>query len=194
MSDKIGSLITCTTALAEGLETANLDWALTAIPFGDLTIPGDTIVADLPWTNDLVAAHSMLSSMPQNSGGSNFGESSYEAVRIALNKKGRPNALRVLLLITDDAPLTHSISASIIQQEVKHADVLCHVISPNLSEFQALAQVTGGLWLEISTHVDISRLRDAWMQMGEDIAGRAVRVKELGGSPQQALALEAGKR
>lgn len=192
MNNKIDGLVACTSALVGDLAQSELDWLLTAIPFGDLTVQGDTIDTSLPWVNNQKAADAMLRSMRRNGGGANSGESAFEAVNAALAKKGRSDGLRVVLLVTDEPALTHAVSPQCVLDALRQADVLCNVISPDIAYYRKMAEATGGSWLHIASHVDMGGLIRAWGDLGARIAARTSRVAELGGSPQRLMALETG--
>ena len=193
MYNKIDGLVGCVSAMVTSLAQSGLDWRVTALPFGDLTIHGDTITDHLPWHSTTSAVDAMLRSMRLNSGGGNEGESSFEALIAAIEKPGREGALRVVLLITDEPPLTHAVTAATVERLVASADVLCNVVSPDLPSFRKLAATTGGKWLDVHSCVDLSSLIAEWTRLGDQMAVRARRVLELGGSPQQTLMRELGR-
>jgi hypothetical protein len=193
MSSKIDGLVACAAAMVRTLDGTGLDWRLTAVPFGDLLVFGDTIDESLPWCADVAVAEASLRSMRRNSGGGNDGESSFEAVLAAARKVGRQGALRVVLLVTDEPPLTHAVGAGQVLDELRGRDVLCSVISPDRDDFRSFAEMTGGTWLLIGSSVDMRSLVEAWGRLGGAIATRVRAVVEFGGSPQRALELEAGR-
>lgn len=193
MTDKIDGLVACTAAMVGVLAASGLDWRIAAVPFGDLTVAGDTIETDLAWCADVASAERSLRSMRRNNGGGNGGESSHEALLAAVRKPGRDRALRVALLVTDEPPLTWTISTAQVVDELRHCDVLCSVISPDLAGFRQFAQATGGSWLQIAANVDMGSLIAGWGRLGDHIANRARAVVELGGSPQRVLAIEAAR-
>jgi hypothetical protein len=193
MDTKINGLVACAVAMVSALAQSGLDWRLTAVPFGDLMVVGDTIETELPWCSDPVSAERSLRTMRRNAGGGNAGESSFEALLAGVRKPGREGALRVVLLVTDEPPHTHTIKPAAMVDQLRQRDVLCNVISPDLAAFRSLAQATGGTWLQIAASVDMRSLIAAWSRLGGQIADRAEAVVRLGGSPQRALALEAGR-
>jgi hypothetical protein len=154
---------------------------------------GTTTETQLTWCCDVDAAARMFHSMRRNGGGGNGGESSLEAVMASIDKTGRAGALRVVLLITDEPPLTHAIRPATVSQVLTIREVLCNVISTPLDAFQQLSRATGGTWLPIGSHVDMTSLVRTWGTLGEQIALRAARVVEIGGSPQRLLQLETGR-
>ena len=192
MSDKIEGLVTCTEVLVADLAAIDLDWKVTAVPFGDLTVPCDTIETDRAWTSDVSTARAILRSMPRNAGGGNMGESSHEAILAALAKQSDRSALRVLVFVTDEPPLTHDVSAEQVHRAVVDGDVLVFAVTPPIESFQRLATATGGVWFPISSSVDLSTITETLRSMCRRLAVRAREVASLGGSPQAALALESG--
>jgi hypothetical protein len=76
MSDKIDGLVQAMDRLVGELGRLALDWRVTTVAFGDLTIPGDRIVDDMPFVRTVKEASAQLRSMPRFSGGGNMGESS----------------------------------------------------------------------------------------------------------------------
>jgi hypothetical protein len=105
MSDKIDGLISCMTGFVDRLTELGLNWQLTTVPFGDLTVPGDRVVTQLPFVDSAEAAKAQIRSMPRFSGGSNEGESCVEAMRAALSKPWREGTVRILVLLTDEPAL-----------------------------------------------------------------------------------------
>ena len=132
--------------------------------------------------------------MPRTAGGGNSGESSHEAILAALAKQGDASAMRVLVFVTDEPPLTHAVSAEQVHRAVIHADVLVFAVTPNIASFRRLATATGGDWFPISSSVDLTTVTETLRSMGRQLALRAQKVAALGGSPQAALAIESGGR
>jgi hypothetical protein len=192
MNDKIDGLVACTTALVGELDASGIDWSVTTVPFGDLTVVGDTIEEHLPWVTGVHQADAQIRGMRRNSGGGNYGESSFEALEAALAKQGRSGALRVLILLTDEPPLTHNLDPDAVLASVVAADVLCFVVADDLPVYRSLAERTGGQWFPIGSLVDMSSIVDQLAGIGRTVALRAAEVRQLGGSPQAALELGRG--
>ena len=76
MSDKIKGLTDSLVKFVGELGRLSLDWRITAVPFGDLTVKGDKVVDDLPFVRTPKEGQQMLRRLPRFSGGSNVGESS----------------------------------------------------------------------------------------------------------------------
>lgn len=193
MNDKVPGLIACIDKMVHVLHDTRLDWRFTVIPFGDLTVPGDTIDDSLPWVGCKSSVSQLLRTLPRNYGGANGGESTLEALDAALSKPSRQGAMRVILVITDEPALTHALQPQTVIDRMVASDVLCNVVSPRIPYFVSMAESTGGTWLAISHQVDLGALVTEWTALGTRIAVRLQRVAELGGSPQGLLSLERGR-
>lgn len=194
MSDKIEGLTTCMVDFVVELSRLSLDWRVTVVPFGDLTVPGDRIVGDLPFTRDRLAAESMLRSMPRNSGGGNEGESALEAVRAALAKPFRSDAVTVLVVLTDEPALTSpQLTPKHIRRELAQAEAVTFVVAPPLDYYKDWAARTGGEWFEISSAVDTESILSLLRGLAQEVASVADQVHSLaGGSVATYLALDRG--
>src|SRR5690348_16944400 len=65
MSDKIDGLTRCMVEFVGALAELALNWRITAVPFGDLTVKGDRVVGDLPFVNTRAQAEDMLRTLPR---------------------------------------------------------------------------------------------------------------------------------
>lgn len=191
MSGFIDGLVSAMSSFVDVLQDRGLDWRTTCVPFGDLLIPGDRVVSTVPWVTSVAAARSQLQSMPRFNGGGNFGESSYEAVAVSLKKKFRHNAIKIVILITDDEPHQHKYSTSRIIAQLVEADALCFSVSHATQTYTKLVNETGGTLIPISSSVNISAIVDAFLRLANDLAQRSKKIHELGnGSPQKLLEIE----
>lgn len=189
MSDKIDGLVASTVDLVRDLATLRLDWEITTVPFGDLTVPGDRIVEDQPHVSSLDAAEAQLRSMPRFGGGGNSGESSIEAVQAALRKSYRPDAVKIFILITDEPALqTATASASLMAGQLRRAEAIVFVASPDLPYYREWAEIGGGVWVSIQQTMDTSRLRDLLRALVREVAMTAKAV-HAAGSVKDYLAL-----
>jgi hypothetical protein len=141
-SGKIKGLVDCMAGFAGDLAELSLDWRLSVIPFGDLTVPGDRIDADLSFVACADGARRQLRTMPRFAGGGNEGESSIEALLAAIAKPWRPKAVRVVLLITDE-PTLGADRAKDLLRRLKSAEIICFVASPDRDCFRSWASGTG---------------------------------------------------
>jgi hypothetical protein len=195
MSDKIEGLLQTCQRFVDQLAHRNVDWQAAVVAFGDLTVPGDRIVATA-FSSDVGQVQGTLRRVPRFAGGANEGESSLEAVRAALSLKGyRSEAVRVLILITDEPALQHTVRARDVIAEVRHAGFLCFVVSPALAYFQQLARDCAGTWFEISARTDLSSILRIFDHVARDVASTVHNVERLtGGNAQEYLRLPPARR
>lgn len=181
MSDKIDGLVECMVDFVRELAGLALDWRVSVVPFGDLTVPGDTIVADLPCTSDRAAAERMLRAMPRNHGGGNDGESVLEAIRAALGKPYRPGAVKVFIVLTDEPALEGQLTTRRIEQDLLRAEVIAFVASPALGYYRRWADVSGGAWFEIGESLDYGAIVKTLRGLAKQLALVASRVHSIAG-------------
>src|SRR5581483_2573580 len=136
----------------------SLDWRVTTVPFGDLTVPGDRVVDSEPFVTDVASASSQLRSMPRFSGGGNLGESSVEAMLAACRKHYRPSAVKVLILITDEPALGGNQARQAVHGALNQLDAACFCVSPNLPYFKHWANQHAGEWELVGSTVDTSAI------------------------------------
>lgn len=195
MSDKIDGLVRCMVEFVDELAKLKLDWRITAVPFGDLTIPGDRVVDGLPFVTTRAQGERLLRTLPRFSGGGNEGESSIEAVLAALKKPYRKEAVTVLVVLTDEPPLqTAQLRFDTVARALRAREVICFVASPPLKGFRRWATENGGQWYRIGQVMDTSALLAFLRSLVKNVAHVARAVHEVGGgSVRQYLALE-GRR
>lgn len=181
MNDKIGGLITCMGDLVRDFDQLALDWRLSVLPFGDLTVPGDRIVADRPFVTDRGAAEAELRQMVRNGGGGNDGESSIEAMEAALRKPYRSATVTILILLTDEPALTPSGRAAQLERQLRQQEVIVFAVSPDLPYYKSWAASTGGGWFPIAAAVDTTRILEMLRQLAADLARVAHEVHSLAG-------------
>jgi hypothetical protein len=195
MTDKIEGLITTMSELVRELGEFDLDWRTTVVPFGDLKVPGDRIVDDLPFVDTVDAAVGQLSELPRFSGGGNRGESSIEALQAALAKPFRPGAVKVLVVLTDEHAHQDRTPASILEGQLLEADAIAFVLSPPTRYYRSWATATAGHWYEISATARPETVLELLRSLCRDIAAVSAKVHELaGGSVAAYRALPAGGR
>lgn len=186
MSDKIDGLVRCMDELVTKLGRLTLDWRMTTVPFGDLTIPGDLIVSDEPFVTSVASASQQLRSMQRFSGGGNLGESSIEAMLAACRKPYRSDAVKVLVLITDEPALGHKQGQHSVEGALASLDAACFTIAPNLPYYKHWASRHGGEWRRVGASVDT----DAIMRLFTSLLTRMVEVVDavhrLGGGSVRA--------
>src|SRR4029077_1811807 len=157
MNDKIDGLIESCESFVDRLATKRIDWAVAVVGFGDLTVEGDKIVAT-PFSSSAERVKTLLRGLPRYSGGGNEGESSLEALQAALDQPGfRQDAMKVVVLITDDAALQRQPSTVTMSGRLRDAGVITFVLSPKIKYFQSMATDTGGQWWNVKSGGDFSQ-------------------------------------
>lgn len=193
MSDKIDGLIGCMVDFVRELATLALDWRMTVVPFGDLTIPGDRIVSDNPWVDERESAEAQLRGMPRNNGGGNLGESAIEALDAALAKAYRPGAVKMLILLTDEPALIGQRTPEAVRGDLLRREFMLFAMTQDQPYFRQWAESTGGSWFPIASAVDTSSIVSVLRELASRIAVVAHEVHALAaGSVKQYLALERG--
>jgi hypothetical protein len=195
MSDKIDGLIRCMSAFVDELGSLGLDWRCTCVPFGDLFVWGDRVDAQLPFVATVEAAQAQLRRMARFSGGSNFGESSVEALLAGINKPWREGAVRVIVLLTDEPAHGGPRRSQEVLQRLREREIICFVASPHQPYFLDWAARNGGEWKQIGAYMDTTELLKLLRSLVRDVARVAHDVHQLaGGSVRRYLELEAGQR
>lgn len=181
MSGKINGLIDCMVDFIGEFASLRLDWRITTVPYGDLTVRGERVVADLPFVRSYDEAVGQLRSMPRFYGGSNSGESTLEAVVAALGKPFRPYAVPVLVVLTDEPPLTHDLTEEQVGDQITIREAICFVASPDRPGYRRWAEDNGGQWYQIDATVDTSRMLAYLRSLVRDLPQVAQEVHDLGG-------------
>lgn len=194
MSDKIDGLVRCTVDLVRQLDGLQLDWRVTTVPFGDLTVPGDRVVTNLPFVADRAAAEAQLRAMPRFSGGGNEGESSIEAMQRALTKSYRAGAVKVLVLLTDEPALVSSEARTEhVTCGLRDAEAICFVAAPCLPYYRRWAATNGGTWYPIGPSMELAGIVAVLRALLRQVASVAHDVHRLGeGSVRRYLELTSG--
>lgn len=193
MSDKIDGLVACMVDFVRELATLSLDWRITVVPFGDLTVPGDRVVGDLPFVSERDTAERLLRTMPHFSGGGNLGESVIEALNAALIKPYRTGAVKIFVLLTDEPALVTSQSPDAVQLALKQSETIVFSVAPDLRYYRDWAQSTGGMWFPVGSAVDTSAMVTLLRSLALRVATVAADVHRLGaGSVRRYLELNRG--
>jgi hypothetical protein len=181
MSDKLDGLVNSTADLVTELSRLSLDWRVTAVPFGDLTV-GERVVSDLPFVTTERDGHQLLRTLPRFGGGSNTGESSLDAMLSALGKPYRRDAVKIVVLLTDEPGLQSAqVTVQHVTDALRSAEVICFVASPNLPYFRKWATDNGGCWYPIAASMDTRALLEFLRKLVRDIPKIADKVHQLGG-------------
>jgi hypothetical protein len=181
MSSKISGLIACMVDFVGELSELELNWRITTVPYGDLTVSGDRVVADLPFVRSYADAVQQLNAMPRFGGGGNYGESTLEAVVAALGKPFRPFAVPVLVVLTDEPPLTEDLSVAEVGEQITIREAICFVASPDLPGYRKWAEDNGGRWYKIDQRVDTTQILKYLRSLVRELPQVAQEVHELGG-------------
>jgi hypothetical protein len=175
MSDKIKGLINSMTDFVDQLGKVALDWRISVLPFGDLTVNGDRVVLDLPFVATAEQAKKQLREMPRFSGGSNKGESSIEAVLGATGKPWRDGAVRIVILLTDEPAVEPERSDEVLARLLS-AEVITFVASPDHDYYKSWAERTEGEWFRIGQAMNTDTLMDLLHRLVGDVAALAADV------------------
>jgi hypothetical protein len=201
MSDKIKALLDTCGLLVDRMGP-RFDWTVSVVAFGDLTVPGDRITATAPLRSlgsvkralHLPETAGETRGIPRYSGGGNLGESSFEALQTSLKLEHRPDAIKIVVLITDEPALGAGRITQVLD-DLQRQERIVFVVSPNLTYFRKIAQLTGGAWFEVGPSTDFSRILDGFDKMARDLAETADAVQQLaGGSVREYLRLPEAHR
>lgn len=193
MSDKIRGLTDCLVGLVGDLDRMKLDWRVSCVPFGDLTVPGDRIDSGLPFLTNAAAAIQQLRGLPRFGGGANQGESSGDAMIAALGKPFRQDAVKLLVLLTDDTSLGTQTTAE-VGPALTRAEAICFVASIDTQYYRAWSTANGGEWYPIGASMDMTQLRRVLEGLLASVARVASDVHALaGGSVKRYLELGRGR-
>ena len=195
MNDKIDGLIESCQSFVDKLAAKRIDWVAAVVGFGDLTVEGDRIVVT-PFSSSADRVKALLRGLPRYSGGGNEGESSLEAVRAALDQPGyRPDAMKVVVLITDEPALQRQLRPATITGRLREAGAIAFVLSPNIKYFRSMATETGGQWWNVNTGGDLSQILDVFDKIATKVASTVAAVHRLtGGDVKEYLGLPPSTR
>jgi hypothetical protein len=182
MSDKIKGLTDSLVEFVGELARLRLDWRITTVPFGDLTVRGDKVVASLPFVRTRQEGQQMLRGLPRFSGGGNVGESSLEAVLAGLAKPYRPDAVIVLVVLTDEPPLeAGDLTADFVADQIMAREVICFVAATDHPGYRRWAAENGGQWYQIRPGMHTGDLLGFLSSLVIDLPQVAQAVHDLGG-------------
>jgi von Willebrand factor type A domain len=195
MNDKIDGLIQSCQSFVDKLAAKHIDWAAAVVGFGDLTVEGDRIVAT-PFSSGSDRVKSLLRGLPRYSGGGNEGESSLEALQAALDQPGyRPDAMKVVVLITDEPALQRKVRPSTMTGRLREAGAITFVLSPNINYFRSMATDTGGQWWNVDSGGDFSQILAVFEKIATRVAATVAAVQKLaGGDVKEYMALPPSRR
>ena len=192
MENEIHGLLTTSQKFVDELARKRIDWQIAIVSFGDLTVPGDKILAT-SFSKDPDIVKKSLREIPRNDGGGNEGESCLEAIMKSLGLAGfRRNAIRVFIVMTDEPALqSNQLTAKSVSERLRRAGVLTFVISEPFGYFKEMATRTGGQWFQISNDADFLSVLQVFSRRVSEI------IKEVqvlaDGSVEKYLQLKAGE-
>lgn len=169
MSNKIDGLIANCARFVQEFGALDLDHRVATVSFGDLTVPGDGIETS-PFSSDVQTITQSLRCIVRYSGGGNEGESSLEAIEKALALPFRSNAVKVIILITDEPALQHRLRAGDLITALSLREVLTFVISPPYSYFKEMASRNGGKWYQVAGNTDLDDLLEMFRQTAHQVS------------------------
>lgn len=195
MNDKIDGLIESCESFVDRLAAKRIDWVAAVVGFGDLTVEGDRIVAT-PFSSSAERVKALLRGLPRYSGGGNEGESSLEALQAALDQPGyRPDAMKVVVLITDEPALQHKLRPATVTGRLREAGAIAFVLSPNHRYFRAMATDTGGQWWNVNSGGDFSEILAIFDKIATRVAATLAAVQKLaGGNVKEYMTLPPSSR
>jgi VWFA-related protein len=171
MGGEIDGAIRSSVAFAEQLRAANRDFRLGLVAFGDEIRA--VANSDLALTADAGEFTGWVRQL-RAVGGGDDPEASLDALEQAAAFHFRPDAQKVLLLITDAAPHEASdgsgysrLSAAALASQLRNAGFVVYAVAANDPRFEALAGETGGKFYELTRSTNFSGMID---EIGGDIA------------------------
>jgi hypothetical protein len=194
MSDKIDGLLATSQRFVDEFVALGLSQRVAVVAFGDLTVPGDEITV-FNFAEDIETIKRTLVNIPRYSGGGNLGESSLEALAEAMALPFRGNAVKAVILITDEPALQHGLSVNGTIHELAKREILTFVVSPSETYFQEMARATGGRWYEVSSGPDFTNLLEIFRGVAVKVSQVVSDVYRLGsGSVSKYLQLKASSK
>ncbi len=179
MSDKIESLLATCSRFVEDFNALRLNHRIAIVAFGDLRVRGDRI-QNTAFTSNVEVTQKSLRNIPRNSGGGNEGESSLEALERALSLPFRPDAVKAIVLITDEPADQHHIQADDMIGRLAERETLVFVASPPHDYFKRMAQRNGGKWYRISAHTRFNDLLDLFRDLARKVSQVVFDVYQVG--------------
>jgi hypothetical protein len=194
MSDKIESLLATCSQFADDFNALHLNHRIAIVSFGDLRVRGDRI-QNTAFTSNVETTKKSLRNIPRNSGGGNQGESSLEALERALSLPFRPDAVKAIVLITDEPADQHRLSADDVINRLVEREMLVFVASPPHDYFKRMAERNGGQWYKISAHTRFNELLALFRNLARKVSQAVFDVYQVGdGSVANYLRLKPPER
>lgn len=194
MDNKIEGLLRTCGQFVDEAKNMDLDINFALVSFGDVSVVGggDTIDTVVPITGSIEKIKYGLTHIPHNSGFGNEGETPFEAIQQALKLEYRSNAVKVLILITDEPAIQREITATSITNRLAHLEYLVFVIATEHEYYKNMALKNGGVWKRISADSNLSEILEIFREMAKKVSNIAKDVHVLGkGSVKEYLKLKA---
>jgi Mg-chelatase subunit ChlD len=179
MSDKIESLLATCRQFADDFNALHLNHRIAIVSFGDLRVPGDKI-QNTAFTSNVETTKQSLRHIPRYSGGGNEGESSLEALERALSLPFRSNAVKAVVLITDEPADQHQLNAEAMIGRLTERQMLVFVASPPYKYFQRMALRNGGQWYRISARTNFNDLLKIFRDLATQVSQVVSDVYQIG--------------
>jgi Mg-chelatase subunit ChlD len=179
MSDKIESLLATCSRFADDFNALQLNHRIAIVSFGDLRVRGDKI-QNTAFTANVEATKKSLKNIPRNSGGGNQGESPLEALERALSLPFRADAVKAIVLITDEPADQHRLNADEMIGRLAEREMLVFVASPPYKYFQRMALRNGGKWYKISAHTNFKDLLELFKDLARKVSQVVLDVYQVG--------------
>lgn len=194
MSDKIKGLLQTCQKFVERFARLEMDSRIAIVAFGDLNVRNDKIVAT-SFTSNIHTTKNSLQKIPRYSGGTNYGESSLEALQKAMSLDFRAGVVKVLILITDEPPLqSRNVKAVEVINNLIDGEYLTFVVGTKDKVYKDIASATGGKWYQVSAHTDFTDLLEMFGDIADRVTDTVADVYRLGdGSVSEYLQLNPPK-
>jgi Mg-chelatase subunit ChlD len=179
MSDKIESLLATCSRFVEAFNALQLNQRIAIVAFGDLTVRGDKI-QNTAFTSNVETTKKSLRHIPRYSGGGNEGESALEAIERALSLPFRSDAVKTLVLITDEPAHQQRLRAEDIINRLVEREFLVFVASPPIGYYKQMAQRNGGKWYQIAANTNFNDLLEMFRDLARKVSQVVLDVYQIG--------------
>src|SRR5258708_40140736 len=101
-------------------------------------------------------------------------------MQAALDQRGfRPEAMKVVVLITDEPALQRNLRPATITGRPRQAGAIAFVLSPNIKYFRSMANDTRGYWWKVDSRGDFSPILDHFDKMPSKATSTVAAVQNL---------------
>ncbi len=181
MENEIAGLLrTCTQFVDETLKL-ELDAQFALISFGDISVHGggDRIEVVVSPTANVEKMKQGLSHIPRNNGFGNEGESCLQAIQQAFELNYRDNAVKVMVLITDEPAHQDQISVNQIINELVKREYLAFVIAIDQPYYREMAKRNGGIWKEVGPSTSLDEILVLFREIAKKVSQVVNEVHEV---------------